>query len=137
MGASRFLTVGVGKTPQDAFTRLVQTARHQSGRGGYSGTIAEKSEFILLPLPPGIAALDMTLWVQRYMDPEDRYPEYKALYPASLEREVRDAKKKSYDKYGPAAAYEIKGEELEALKARDIRVGPGERAFVFFGYAAS
>ena len=46
MGACIFITESAGKDSSDAFLRAVRDARHENGNGGYTGTIAEKSEFI-------------------------------------------------------------------------------------------
>lgn len=146
MGGQQFTKVGVGTNARDAFSKLVDQAQYQHGHGGYTGTIAEKHEFKLLALPPGVAALDMAEWVQGYVTPEYRgqYRKWDPKYPAHLEDEVRRAWKVSMDKWGPAAAYEIRGEELEALKkikdprARAVHdMPPGSSAYVFFGWASS
>lgn len=46
MGASEFVTVARGRNAAEAFSRAVEDARHMHGHGGYTGTIAEKSEFV-------------------------------------------------------------------------------------------
>jgi hypothetical protein len=51
MGANSFVTVSSGANPQDAFSDAVEQARWESGHGGYSGTIAEKRTFSVLPTP--------------------------------------------------------------------------------------
>ena len=45
MGAEPFQTIADGKTADAAFDAAVSTALHYHGHGGYTGTIAEKSEF--------------------------------------------------------------------------------------------
>lgn len=52
MGACDFETRGFGKTAQDAFNEAVDRARYEHGHGGYTGTIAEKSEFVELRKKP-------------------------------------------------------------------------------------
>lgn len=56
MGASEFLTVGRGATAREAFLEARANALYQSGHGGYSGTIAEKSGFVEIALPIGKSA---------------------------------------------------------------------------------
>jgi hypothetical protein len=51
MGASTFEDYAWGKTPQEAFSIAVTDAAHEYGHGGYTGTIAEKSEFVMIPVP--------------------------------------------------------------------------------------
>jgi hypothetical protein len=46
MGACDFAVVARGKDAKDAFSRAVQDARYENGHGGYTGTIAEKHDFI-------------------------------------------------------------------------------------------
>lgn len=48
MGASTFITTAKGKTAQEAFRAAREEALHEDGHGGYSGTIAEKSCFVMI-----------------------------------------------------------------------------------------
>lgn len=51
MGAASFETrirVPKATSDRDAFNQAVESARHENGHGGYSGTIAEKSSFIMI-----------------------------------------------------------------------------------------
>lgn len=150
MGGVSFLNIGVGKTADEAFRHLSDEASYEHGHGGYTGTIAEKPGFELLSLPPGVAALDMAKWVSSYVPVEFRdEPWHKGrkweTHPPAIEAHIKRAKNVWSDKWGPALAYEIKGEELEALKkAKDFRIPgeiktmpPGSRVFVFLGMASS
>ena len=56
MGADYFDTRAAGKNSRQAFGRAVQDAQYESGHGGYSGTIAEKHDYVLFALPPRITA---------------------------------------------------------------------------------
>jgi hypothetical protein len=51
-GGSDFQNFGKGTDPKAVFRTLVENARYESGRGGYSGTIAEKSDFELRSRTP-------------------------------------------------------------------------------------
>ena len=62
-GGTTFMTAGTGKTIQEAFGNAVSEAAHESGHGGYSGTIAEKSDFVLLTPPKGIKPDRYAQWV--------------------------------------------------------------------------
>jgi hypothetical protein len=53
MGAQQFYTWGRGKTAKDAFNQAVSDARYEHGHGGYTGTIAEKFEFVMIKVPEG------------------------------------------------------------------------------------
>jgi len=47
LGAQTFSNSASGKTAQAAFNSAVSDAQYESGHGGYSGTIAEKSSFVM------------------------------------------------------------------------------------------
>ena len=53
MGTRDFMATAMGKTAQEAFENAVETARHEYGNRGYTGTIAEKDEFIMVTVPKG------------------------------------------------------------------------------------
>ena len=48
MGATTFYTSANGATANEAFKKAVEKAKYDHGHSGYTGTIAEKSSFILL-----------------------------------------------------------------------------------------
>jgi hypothetical protein len=50
-GGSDFYTFGRGSDPKAIFRELVEDARHESGHGGYTGTIAEKDGFKVVSKP--------------------------------------------------------------------------------------
>lgn len=49
MGAVPFETLAFGKTADEAFSNAVKDAKHMHGHGGYTGTIAEKTSFTVIP----------------------------------------------------------------------------------------
>lgn len=53
MGATTFFCVAKGKTSRQAFNDAVYDARYEHGHGGYTGTIAEKDDYVMIPLPQG------------------------------------------------------------------------------------
>lgn len=55
MGAESFITKAAGKTAAEAFSAAAEQARWEHGHGGYTGTIAEKHEFVMIDVPQGIA----------------------------------------------------------------------------------
>lgn len=57
MGAHSFVTVAKGESAQDAFNQAVSDAQYENGHGGYTGTIAEKSEFRMVTVPHGVDPL--------------------------------------------------------------------------------
>ena len=50
MGATTFGTTATGKNAREAFANAREEAQWEHGHSGYSGTIAEKSSFTLVPL---------------------------------------------------------------------------------------
>jgi len=113
MGGCDFQNVYVGKgTPKEAFEELIESARHQSGHGGYTGTIAEKDCFIMRECPPR-------------KDPE--------VYAGEMIEEN--------DKWGPAYCIEVKRSYLQKLKKQPqnqwCKGKKGIRAYIFCGFASS
>lgn len=53
MGAQQFVTKAKGKTAKDAFNQAVSDAQYMYGHGGYTGTIAEKHDFVKIAVPSG------------------------------------------------------------------------------------
>lgn len=51
MGADEFWVIAEGKTAADAFRTAVKEAQYEHGHGGYTGTIAEKRTFKVIPVP--------------------------------------------------------------------------------------
>jgi hypothetical protein len=58
MGAQTFTHKAKGKTAKDAFQQAVSDARYEHGHGGYTGTLAEKSDFVMIALPKDESAVD-------------------------------------------------------------------------------
>lgn len=88
MGAQFFSDRVKANDVQVAFQTAVTAARYEHGHGGYTGTIAEKDSFVMIPLPEGI-------------DPEDY---------ANLLDEKEDAR--ISDKWGPAGCFQLGPEEF-------------------------
>jgi len=51
MGADTFVERGKGKSAKEVFNKLVEQAAYDHGHGGYTGTIAEKSEYTFISAP--------------------------------------------------------------------------------------
>lgn len=68
MGAAIFHTTSTGNSAQDAFDIAVRDACIEHGMSGYTGTIAEKTEFILIDLPTNTRPQD---WATHLIDQED------------------------------------------------------------------
>ena len=48
MGGNTFQTQANGATADEAFNNAVKRAQYEYGHGGYSGTIAEKTDFVMI-----------------------------------------------------------------------------------------
>jgi hypothetical protein len=132
MGACDFEAYGTGKTVGEAFGSAVNEAQWEHGHGGYSGTIAEKHGFSLIPdsvivdksiRPRQLVGL---LWEALYEDEdgegEARVKLATVLSPAA---DVRRILEMMEDKWGDALA----------LRAPDTEAG--EKRWLFFGLASS
>lgn len=53
MGTIDFATISNARGAKSAFNKAVKEARKIYGTGGYSGTIAEKDSFVMIPVPVG------------------------------------------------------------------------------------
>lgn len=87
MGAQDFTQGGSGKTAQLAFSAAVQEALHEYGHRGYTGSLAEKHEFVVIDLPDGA-------------DPHE--------YADKL---IQEDDPRISNKWGPAGAIHLGGEE--------------------------
>ena len=54
MGANEFVVKSKGKTAAEAFEVAVEQAAYDYGHAGYTGTIAEKSEFVKIKCPDDV-----------------------------------------------------------------------------------
>ena len=83
MGAETFTQEGIGRTAKEAFTNAYEQACYDFGHRGYTGSMAEKDDFIEIELPEG-------------MDAEE--------YARNL---IREDDERIEDKWGPAGCLKI------------------------------
>lgn len=88
MGASSFITVATGESPQAAFQAAVAASKAAHRATSYTGSIAEKQSFIVLPTP---SDLDPYEYAGRVLDADDP---------------------RVADKWGPAACLVLGGGEF-------------------------
>lgn len=69
MGAEVFYVSAKGANKHEAFNTAVSEAYWQHGHDGYTGTIAEKGEFVMIALPEGEDPYD---YAMKLIDAEDR-----------------------------------------------------------------
>lgn len=87
MGAQEFTAYAKGKTAQAAFSAAVEQACYDYGHAGYTGSIAEKHEFVRIQVPVG----------------EDPV--------AFANKLLADNDQRIDDKWGPAGCVEVKAGE--------------------------
>lgn len=172
MGATNFSATMTGKNAQAAFDAArndaAEAARYDHEEdgwgdyeGGYTGTIAEKSDFTLITLPARVTLKRMQGWLAAaenlaWAKEELEYATEDAGRCGSIPKATRDAVKKAErafakvpaehqalvsrvariadDKWGPAVAIEITGKAAtDYRKARGISRG---KVFHFFGTAS-
>lgn len=92
MGAEAFRTKAQGATAQAAFEEAQSTARYDHGHAGYTGTIAEKNGFEMIPLPPVPADVD---------------PMTHAITEA--DKLISAGDERIDDKWGPAGCFDVGG----------------------------
>ncbi len=86
MGGNTFETVGKGTTVEEAFKEAVKDAEYEYGHRGYTGTIAEKEDFVIIPESEYLGKYDAR-W-----------------YAGEL---VRKGDARIVDKWGPAGAIKL------------------------------
>jgi len=86
LGGAEFFTEGKGATVDEAFRQAREEAEYDHGHSGYTGTVAEKTEFVLIP---------DSEWKGKY-DP--------MWYAGKL---MRDDDSRIDDKWGPAGAIQL------------------------------
>lgn len=97
MGAATFVNVTEGKDANQAFAKARDAAAWENGHGGYTGTIAEKREFVMID--PAKDGADTTDWSQV------NYEEY----AYSL---VNEGDPRVDDKWGPAGCIQLSDREF-------------------------
>lgn len=85
MGAQEFFISGYGNSAKQAFDACREDALYESGHGGYSGTIAEKHNFVTI----------------------DKFETYKEAFEKAQEL-LDAADHRIDDKWGPAGCIEFK-----------------------------
>jgi hypothetical protein len=137
MGAEQFRTTAKGATASEAFGLARDQAAWEYGHGGYTGTIAEKSDFVEYQLPKGLTVEEFERLLGDIGDLNKPFPErtkweekhhaeqallrekYEAL--SARDKDIISRAAEVYDdKWGPAVA-----------------VCPEPGVFVFMGLASS
>ena len=85
MGDYVFITTAKGSDARNAFISAVREAQYECGHGGYTGTIAEKHNFNVIPLKEGLEP-------REYAD-----------------KLIDDCDPRIDDKWGPAGCFDLGG----------------------------
>lgn len=124
MGATQFSVVATGDTAADAFSSARQEALWEHGHGGYTGTIAEKTDFTVFDLPERVGRKDF-FEALRNTDGDDGYFHQLVDW---LGTDVALNLFRTYDnKWGPAVAFSV------PLKMDDGTTAP---RWLFCGWAS-
>ena len=107
MGSYAFFTKAKGENAEKAFAAANSDARWESGNGGYTGTITEKHDFIMIELPKGYKEAHQT--TSKWDMAELEYAEHL----------ITEGDPRIDDKWGPAGC---------------IKITEGE--YLFFGWAS-
>ena len=151
MGADHFTDYATGKTVGEAFDKARRDAQYEYGHGGYTGSIAEKSGYIEIPVPKGTiaerlvakgyeaaSAWESAKWNDGYKPTAKERAAVKYLTDKLGERTYERFMEAAHgDKWGPAAALQITGAAAVKLKERLGRKGTHDKVFILTGYASS
>ena len=87
MGADTFRQWSQGNSPAQAFLHAVRHAQHMHGHGGYTGTLAEKHDFISIAIQ---------------LDPKAPIEDRKKLAEHAAEEMISQGDLRIDNKWGPA-----------------------------------
>jgi len=148
MGACGYETLSHGSTVGDAMFAAVGEAQWEHGHGGYTGTIAEKGDWVEFDLPPRVTAAKVlhllyvatypaTTAASRKQDRTERRA-WDGLVAIFGEREALRLLELFNDKWGPAVALPVRGKALADYKQRNgiKRMPRGGGVWLFCGYAS-
>ena len=115
MGAVTFERLAFGTTAEEAFSKAVEDARHMNGHGGYTGTIAEKDTFEVIPKR-----------------------EHKGRQKRTVARElIEEGDERIQSKWGPAGAINCSGtKDAKQYRERKGLKGKQGDVWLFFGWAS-
>lgn len=132
MGAHSFQQDALGRDVGAAYVTAVSEAEYDYGHDPYNGTISTTRGFALVERPPSCRLSTERLidlvW-QAHLGEEKKVPIRLRGWAIQTARQI--------EKWGPALALELTPTEARELRRRWRRSGTRDRAFVFFGLAAS
>lgn len=108
MGAETFMNSGSGKTVAEAFRTAVEQAQYDHGHAGYTGSLAEKSDYVEIAIPSDFMPTE---------EPKKRARGY-------ADKLINDSDGRIDDKWGPAGVIVVSKEK-------------GKVTILIFGWASS
>ena len=143
MGATNFHTYAAGKTMEEAFNRAVADACYWHGHGGYTGTIAEKYNFVAVKLPPRWTSHKLDELLEHASCAKVRGSKLGKAQPLTEHFspfELNELLERHGDKWGPALGVQLGPAEAKKVVAgswSDVSTVPrGHKVFAFFGWAS-
>lgn len=146
MGASEFYGIHVGPDPRSTFSRAVDEAAWENGHGGYSGSLAEKHDYVVLTLPDlpaGVTPYDLVETCLNYGDftsfqlyRKPRGEDGKVVevsIPPTLASQMKRISEAVDDKWGPAGLIDV----TDTPSGQGAVGESGQRAYLIFGWASS
>lgn len=114
MGAMTFFVKKIGRylTAKDAFLAAREEAQYEYGHSGYTGTIAEKSDFKIIEVPKG---KDPYIFALECSENENGF---------------------WMDKWGSAGCVEVTGKWLSRSRGEHFKGVRNFKVFYFFGLAS-
>jgi len=110
MSADEFMQTGRGNSPANAFATAREEAAYEHGHGGYTGTLAEKSAWVMITMPDGFGEGTDLQRATKY---------------ANTLLEMSDPRVD--DKWGPAGCIKVGPDPKHK----------GQNIYLFFGWASS
>lgn len=139
MGAAEFTTTAGGKTIGSAFADAVEQAAWEHGHGGYTGTIAEKHDYVVFDiadgkrLPNDLHSIEKLIW-----DAADGQGSAMTKLNALFTADAGVLVDAYMNKWGPAVAIPLSGKHDKVVKERaGLKGKRGISTWLFCGLASS
>jgi len=152
MGAANFRNIEVATDAKTAFSRARENAQWEFGHGGYTGTIAEKYDFVYCGklgynddgkvenFIHDVLDASYEKWDDKTkswrVDPKAKEKAIERI-PERLRKQVLKAAPIYDDKWGPAVCFKLTGKRAKEWKERFGRKGTHDSVYLFTGMASS
>ncbi len=131
MGGSYDSGIGFGRNAQEAFRYASEQAGYEHGHG-YSGSLAEKHDFVIFELPKRMTLKKLDKLCARMENGKKLLKD-----DQKHERLIRRILNVDDDKWGPATCLPLQGKELKDAKERAGLKGTQKKAYRFQGMCSS